>query len=376
MANESFAAFVKENNVKLAGQPLFDNFEKKESGAVITLAYEVFPSVDLKEYRGITVDEPVHVVADSEIEEEVAKIAKSRATFEPAELIENNEFIATVELVELNKETKEAVEDGKTESVPLYLNDAKVHAELRNSLVNLKKGDSVHYNPRNSEEQAPDVLYNVTVKEIQKVIPAEMTEEFIKEVTGEKFENLEDFKQEIGFQLQALWDKRSREAMENQVVNLLCEQHNDFNLPTAMIEDAIKDMFDDYKFRNRVQKMELTDEIKEAFRPAAERSVRWSLVAGEIIEREKLEIDEEELKSHVLDTLGAASFPTDDAVKDNMLESLTQLPKIRNEFLAKKAMDLILDFAALKEVTFEGHDFSPEEEEHVHDENCDCGHDH
>lgn len=374
MANDSFAKFVKEQNVKLAGQPVFDNFEKIETGAKITLAYEVFPAIDLKEYRGLTVDEPVHVVTDEEIEAEIEKIAKSRATFEPAELLENNEFLATVELTELDKETKEPKEGGRTESVPLYLNDPKVHAELRNSLVNLKKEDTVQYNPRNSEETAPDVLYKVTVKEIQQVIPALVDETFVKEVTDGKFESVEDFKQEIGFQLQTLWDKRSREAIENQIVNMLCEQHNDFPLPTAMIEDATKDMFDDYKFRNRMKDMEMNDQVKAAFAPAAERSVRWSLVAGEIIAKETLEIDEEELKVHVLDTLGAASFPTDDNVRESMLTSLTQLPKIRNEFLAKKAMDLIIDFAALNEVTFEGTQFvdQDDEEEHIHDENCGC----
>jgi len=60
---------IKEDNLKIVGEPRFKSADKTPEGAIFKIVYETIPEFELQDYRSLQLDEPVHNVNDEEIDE-------------------------------------------------------------------------------------------------------------------------------------------------------------------------------------------------------------------------------------------------------------------------------------------------------------------
>ena len=65
-------------------------------GVSFTITYEVLPEFELDEYKGLPATRIYHIVSEEEIQEEVDRIRENFMTTEPAEIVENENFVVTV----------------------------------------------------------------------------------------------------------------------------------------------------------------------------------------------------------------------------------------------------------------------------------------
>lgn len=367
--NDEFNKIIKEDKLKVVGQPTITDIAKNDNGLTFKIVYEVIPDFDLADYKGITLDEPVHVVSDEEIEYEIEQICVNNGSFEDEEQVADELFVVGLKLEEIDKNTKEKIKDIDPIDQHIFLKDQTVLPDLKQSVMNTKVGDTFEFNPHDTDKGAPDKLYTISIQDIQRLIPVEFTNDFVSQYTKEKFNTTEEFREEIGFQLQEQWDQKSRQALEHQIIDTLVDIH-DFEAPRTIVNTVMETMVDDLKKRYE-KSPDIADitveKMQDDLLPVAERNVKWEILRNMIIEKEDLKVEQ-----HDLDELIQSEAKRMNVDKELIAKAITQNPNLAGSVLTKKVIDLVLDFAITNEIEFEDH---KHDHEHLHDHDHDHDHD-
>lgn len=360
--SQIFTTIAQEEKLHIIGDPRLLYIERTDEGLKAKILYETLPDFELVDYRGMALDEPVHVVSDDEIDEEIDKLCKHNGTFEDKKEIENEEYVAGIKLRELDKEAMVPILDKEAKETHVYLADETVLPDLKANLIHSTVGDKFRFNPHESDPQAPDTLFEVELIEAQKLIPREFNNEFVEEYSKGKYSTTEELRDEMNFSMQQQWDERSREFMENQIVDQLVVQH-DFPVPETVVTKVMEAMFEDIKkrYEKSPEAKNLSFEaMKNDLKPIATRNVKWEIIKNKIIDTENIQVEDFDVDP-IVDP-EAERLKTDAAMlKKNLMENNDFVGRI----LSKKVMDFIMDFAVMNEISFE-------DLEHDHDH----GHDH
>jgi trigger factor len=348
--NDIFTKIVEEDGLNPLSQPHLHDLKKENGELKFTVHFEVVPNFQIVEYKGIVVDEPVHRVTDKEIEKHIEKLCKDHATFDTATSIDDYDHVVGLKLRLLDLETGLPLIDEAPAEEHLYLGDEKIVKELKESLLNLKGGDVfdlVLFNPKTNEP----AKFQIEVNEIQKVIPAEFSNELVEKITDGKFLTTEDFREDLGFKLQEKWDEISHNQLEENLIVKIMEAQPDFDLPPSFVDRLIKSIYEDIKKR---YKLKTDKEIEKyiSFEEAemmAHRFGKWEIVRNKIIEIEDIKIEDHDIDEEI--SRFAEQYKLEhDYIKEFLLKDNNFI----NSKLVKKVMDFLLDFAITNEVAFEG----------------------
>jgi trigger factor len=187
IADAEFRQFVTTDRIHVIGNPALTDINKSADGVEFTIRFEVVPSFELGSYRGLVVNRPVKNVTEADVETEIDRIRLRAATFEPAEQIADAMHVATFSMTELDRETSMPILGKEAREERVFLDDDNVDMHLRNSLMNTKIGDTFTYVAETQEENAVPPSFRVAVTDIQKVVPAEFTNDFVEQITGGRF---------------------------------------------------------------------------------------------------------------------------------------------------------------------------------------------
>ena len=77
---------VKDMDIEVIAQPSFDSPEiKKDEPVVISGTVQIFPEIEVKDYKGLEIEKFATVIGDKEVEEELERVQKSQARMEAVE---------------------------------------------------------------------------------------------------------------------------------------------------------------------------------------------------------------------------------------------------------------------------------------------------
>lgn len=347
IANDEFNKIRQEDNLKVIGTPSLTNIEKIDTGIEFTIQYETIPKITIKDIKGITIKEPIHIVTDEEIQDEINNLLSQHGEFETAEQVTDNNFVLGLLINELDNEGN-LIKSEKEQLTHVYLSDKNVYPELKENLLNTKLEDSFEFSP--SQNNDTQKRYNVVVKEIQRLIPKEFNNEFVESITNGKLKTTEEFREELEFNIQDEWDRKAREFIEGQIIDKVVSD-NEVSVPESLVKQVMQQMLEDYKKRNsnnpEVEKATV-ESLESELRPMAEKSVKWEILRNEIVEKEDITVEE-----HDLDPIIEQQAKAYGIEKEQMKKLLVNNPGMINSVINKKVIDFILDFAITEEVDFE-----------------------
>ncbi len=386
-ANKYLKEFIENGNINIVGTPALIDIKENEDGShAYKIRFEVIPDFDLKDYQSLEIDEPVHRVSEDDIEEQLAVIAKSFGQQQNLEQVTDYDVNVVIDSYRLDKNTQEVLPGKPEQDISLEL--SRLSSEWKQLFLNTKIGDELIHTPA-EVENIDTFSEKILIKGIVKTIPHAIDDELAQKASNNKFDNIEDFKQEIGFQLQNHWDEQSRKLMEEQVVNKLVALHNDLQIPEALLSVARDQMKANFKEHHQLSDKDLeNEETKRHIDHYSRLIVIKELVIDKIIEKEKLEVEDFDIEMFVDKLL--PSMPqefADTMSKDVFTKHIRDDERAMQSLLNKKFMDFILDFATTNEVDFADfnktynndaipfNDMGEHDHDHndcCHDENCDC----
>lgn len=344
-ANTFLQQVTQENNIKILSQPTINDIVKENGETKFKITFEANPDFELGDYRSLSIDEPTHRVSDDEVNEQLDRILELNGEKENAEEIESNN--AEIKVKYSLKQAGQEVESPEENEFELNLKDERYPKDLLDLFVGKKLNDEVEYTHPNGAVS----IYKIT--EIKKITPLTADEETIKKLSKDKFDNVEDFKQELGFQIQEKWDDKTREILEENVIEKLVEMH-DFEVPSRFYKESlVKYAIDFYKNQNvTLTEQDVLGEyemFEKYFGEPVKNGIRWNFISDKLIQKEKIEVEDNDIEEHIENLIKMfPGMPT-----DNLAQIIKGNDEFQKAIIQKKLMDLLLDFATTNEVEFD-----------------------
>lgn len=328
--------------------------EMGNDGVTMKFKVTVKPEVELGEYKGLKATKKSTEVTADEVKAELARMQEQNSTVSDVD----DRAVKKNDIVVIDFEgfvDGKAFEGGKAEKYELTIGSNQFIPGFEDQIIGHKIGDEFDVNVKFPEDYQADLASKDAVFKIKlhgikvKDVPA-LDDEFAKDVS--EFDTLDELKKDIKKQL----EKRKNDDAENELHNTLLEEVAKgikAEIPEAMIEKTIDDDVNEYSYRLQSQGLKLETYLKytgmdmkgfrEGFKERAETQVRLNLALEKIIEKEKIEVTEEDIEAEYKKYADAYNMDIDTIKKAVSAESL------KPELASRKAIDLIVDSAVVTE---------------------------
>ncbi len=270
-------------------------------------------------------------VTDTMIHEEVERLQTRHGNMTEPEVVESDENVLNIEFTETDAEGN-VVEGGinKGNSVLVkYFSES-----VRPQLIGKKKDDTLVVQLKEAfeekerewiisdlgianDEAAGDKYFKLTITKVGLVEKPEMNEAFFEAAfPGKEIANEDDFRVAVKETIQAQWEAQSRNQLHDQIYHQLVDQ-TELDFPESFLKRWIQTGGEEKK----------TAEEAEAEYPNFKNSLKWTLISGQLMEKNEIKVDHSEIKEfatqQILGYMGvqsAADAPWIESYTDNMLK--------------------------------------------------------
>ena len=355
---EAYANAVSESKIKPVSQPEI-NVEsmEKDSAWVLSAKVTVEPEVELGEYKGLEVMKHSTDVSDKEVADELERRRQQQAELvlkedEPA--VEGDTVVIDFE----GKVDGKPFDGGKAENYSLELGSKTFIPGFEDQLVGHKAGDEVGVKVTFPDDyqakdlQGKDAVFEVKIHEVkQKELP-ELDDDFAKDIDDD-VDTLEELKAKVKDEIKEQKEAAAKNAVQEEAISKAVENAKIGDIPEAMIEDDVQRQMDQY-FSGMQQQginpdmyFKLTgtseEDLRKQFREGSEERVKTNLVLEAIVEKENIEISEDEINDEIKDL--ATQYGMDEkavrsALSDDMLKHDISIRKVVQEMTDSAKQDL------------------------------------
>jgi trigger factor len=348
-----------------------------------TMAFEIVPAVDVKDFSALTLTKRVVPVEDKHVDEALARIASQAKDY--AEKDGGAETGDRVTLSFVGKIDGEPFEGGAGEDIPLEIGSGQFIPGFEEQLVGLKAGEEKVIAVTFPAEYQVETLagkpatFDVKVAKVEAPKTGAPDDELAKRVGIESLEKLKEMVRErIGQE----FDSMSRAKLKRDMLDALDKEYT-FELPQKLVEAEFNQIWS--ALRREMERNSQTfeaegtteDAARAEYRAIAERRVRLGLVLGTIGEKEGVTITDEEMQRALM--ARARQFPGQERqVFEFYQKNPGALMEIRGPVFEQKVVDLIASRAKIDEQPIDREELAKMlEDEHDHDHDHDHhGHDH
>lgn len=355
---EAYANAVSESKIKPVSQPEI-NVEsmEKDSAWVLSAKVTVEPEVELGEYKDLEVMKHSTDVSDKEVADELERRRQQQAEL----VLKEDEPAAEGDTVVIDFEGKvdgKPFDGGKAENYSLELGSKTFIPGFEDQLVGHKAGDEVEVKVTFPDDyqakdlQGKDAVFEVKIHEVkQKELP-ELDDDFAKDIDDD-VDTLEELKAKVKDEIKEQKEAAAKNAVQEEAISKAVENAKIGDIPEAMIEDDVQRQMDQY-FSGMQQQginpdmyFKLTgtseEDLRKQFREGSEERVKTNLVLEAIVEKENIEVSEDEINDEIKDL--ATQYGMDEkavrsALSDDMLKHDISIRKVVQEMTDSAKQDL------------------------------------
>jgi trigger factor len=350
---------VTENSLDIIGEPdvHLDNTEglDKLGAQPISLHVhvEVWPQVELGEYKGLEAGRRVRPVTDEDVERVLEGLREQSAALQPVE--DRPSQTGDIVTVDFNGKfvNEPEAEEINVEDVDVELGSANVQQEFTDNLTGVRPDDEKSFTVNYPEDftskglAGKEVLYTAKVTAVRiKVLP-EMDDEWARSL-GEEYETFDALRQKVRENLEARAKDESDNQLRVALMRKLVDAHP-FEVPESFVEQQTNQNLERV-VRDMIQRgvdprsAELNWEgVRETLKEQSARDVRGSLLLDRIAESEKIEVTNEEVAAEI-EEYAQATRQTPEQVRAALTKQGGER-SIAERLRNRKALDLILDNA-------------------------------
>src|SRR5262245_49251887 len=312
------------------------------------LAYEVIPAIQIKDASDIQVTRKVYDVPESEIEDQIKRIAESTRSYEPKDGAAEDGDRVTIDF--LGKVDGEAFAGGEAQDQQLVLGSKSFIPGFEDQLIGVKAGDEktvdvtfpADYGAANLAGKAAS--FAVTVKEGAKPGPLELNDETAKSPGLETMERLREI---VKGQIESQYGQMTRQKVKRELLDALDETYK-FEAPSKLVDAEFNNIWNqvnrDLESAGRTFADEDTteEEARAEYTRLAERRVRLGLVLAEIGEKAAVQVSDDELQRALFDSVRGAPPAQQQQIFDFYRNNPQALANLRAPIFEEKVVDHLL----------------------------------
>lgn len=338
---------VKENNLKVVGDPEFGEIDWPEGGDLqFEVTVDIRPVIEVDNYRGIHLSRQNNKVEAGEIDKTLEGLQERSVTYETEEarsLVEGD--WALISYRPLDRPDEDWTDGGLLE-IELSQPEA-----IGPQLVGMKPGETRSIKipiPEGEDSKLHLGEFEVRLQEVKKKVLPEITDEWAK--TWGEFPSVEELREQIREDIAMRKDLQARREMEGQLLDGFLKKYS-FDLPSGLLDsltgEYLKELTD-YAAHRSVSKDEKTQEgeLDKIAKKRAEDELRLHYIMAEIIREEKIEAD----PASIVEEVGrlAAQRGISPAELRKELEESGRIGVIIDRILRSRAIDFLIENAKIK----------------------------
>ena len=326
---------------------------KEGDDIIVSLAYEKLPEIPAVDYKAIKLEKLVAKPADAEIDEALKNLAESAQNFDTKKGKSADGDQVVIDFV--GKLDGEAFEGGSAEDYPLVLGSGSFIPGFEEQLVGVKAGDEKAIDVTFPEAYGAAhlagkaVVFDVTVKEVKKPVPAEIDDELAKKYGAE---SLDALKGQIAERMGVEYAGAARQVLKRKLLDQLDVQVS-FDLPPSLVEAEAGQIAHqlwheenaDVQGHDHPEIAPSDEHVK-----LAERRVKLGLLLAELGQKNEVKVSDAEMTQAIM--MQARQYPGQErAFFEFIQQNQAAQQQIRAPLFEDKVIDFIVELADVTEKT-------------------------
>jgi trigger factor len=343
-----------EQRIRPIHHPVLDEYDYRQGEPfVFRTTFEVRPSLDIRDYRGIPVTRREAKVTDEMVEENLSQLRERAAKYStrPDRRAETGDVVVgTLSGRFLEGKGK----DFSGEAISMQVGSEDNHPDFNGALAGLAADETRTFQVKYAEDYPSGVLagrrveYTLAARELKvREIPP-LDDELAKEIG--QFQSLaelrEHVRQELARRSRAAADAEAKDKILTQLVD-----KNEFEVPDSLVESQLDRQVEDAVRSLLLQGIDPHHaevnwkERREEGRPMAVKRVRAMLILESIASGESLTVGVDELNERLLPDAKRQNVSV--AELKEQLARKGQLEGLERQLQREKALDFLLDHATI-----------------------------
>lgn len=309
--NETYFKAINETNMEAISSPQIEIDEIKINQPLTYKAsVAIIPELSLPDYKKIAKetfsDKKDVEIETKEIDEAINMIQKSRA--KAVRVLRESKNGDEV-IVDFQGKIDNTLQEGlKGDKVSIVLGEKRFIKEFEEEIVGLKEGDKKDFTIKIpfTKGDHKNVEFNVEIVSVNERELPQIDDDFAKSLGD--FSGIEDLKEKIKDNLKVEKEFKKNQSLRVKAIEMIGKESKT-EIPELLIEREIDNMIQDLKLQLSQAGLTLKDylgqekkeekDLREEWKPEAQKRIKTSLILREIAKKEKIMIDEKELKKEV-----------------------------------------------------------------------------
>ncbi|OQA36568.1 MAG: Trigger factor [Parcubacteria group bacterium ADurb.Bin326] len=351
--SKTYYQAVVENELVSIGQPKID-IEKiaPENPFSYKATVAVLPKVTLGDFSKIKLKREEIKITDDKVNQVVEEIRKMRSSQEKVDRAAKSGDALKIDFDVYRDGVP--IEHGKSQDYPITIGEGKFIPGFEENLVGMKAGDEKEFKLKFPEEYFEKSLagkpaeFKVKIKEVNEVKLPELTDDFAKEVSGGKYDKVDDMKTGIAENLKEEETAKQEQRLEISLLEEAVKVCEFEELPEVLVHEEIHRMIHELEDSIAMKGLNFDDylksigktveELEKGMEPQAELRAKTSILAREIYQQQKFEVTPDEIEKEIAEI--ASRYPANpDVLKQ--LNSEMYKDYLKNSLGNKKVIEYL-----------------------------------
>jgi trigger factor len=308
----TFGEAVREKNLRVAGYPRIetsarDGVEETEAAPAFefTATFEVFPEITVGDLSAATIERPVVEIGAAEIDKTIDVLRKQRTEYLPVTRAAATGDVVVIDYV--GKIDDVAFDGGTANGQAVVIGDGRLLPDFESNLPGLTIGESRSFDVtfpadyHGADVAGKKATFTVTLKAVQEQKLPAVDAEFARSL-GVADGDIEKMRADVKANLEREVARRVQARVKDQALKAMLDASK-LEVPKALVEmeidRLIQGMAENMKNRGMEQKVE--DMPRDLFEQEARRRVTIGLVLADLVRREGIRAEPEQVKAMVED---------------------------------------------------------------------------
>ena len=349
---KSFYDAIVQEKLNPVGQPKIEpQLADSGQGLRFIATFEVFPEIELKALDGAPVIRPVCEVSEDDVNDTVGELRKRERNW-----IDVDADVASGHKVKVDFEgfkDGETFEGGTAQDFDLEIGSNSMIPGFEDGLVGAKKGEQKELNLTFPEDYhakdlaGQEVLFKVTVNNVQEPQEAELNEDFFKKFGVESGEE-NDFRAEVKKNMNRELGQAVRGKVKKQVMDALLAT-NEVDVPNTLLESEIQSMKEQamQRFGNTANQSQVPDLPSDLFKDEALKRVKLGLLINSVISKHSLKPEQEKVDAYLAEM--ASAYQDSDEVISWYKSNPEQLRRIESIVIEDVVAEKLLEECSVED---------------------------
>jgi trigger factor len=357
LLSANYGAAVDELELEVVDSPRveFSPIEKGK-GFTATITVQVYPEVEVKDYKGVEIEDRKQAITDADVDAELENLRHRNSRMISVEdrpvkdgdsiILDYKGFVGD-----------EQFEGGTADGFNLVIGSGTFIPGFEEQLVGAEKEKEVDVKVTfpteyHSEDLAgKEAVFKCVVHDIKEEELPDLDDEFVKDIS--ELDTLDEFREFTAGRLQSERDAMTESIMKDDILDKINEA-NDFDVPDAMVETEVDNMLQEYDYQLRAQGMDIStyiqymgrtvDEFREDMKISAFRRVKNRMMIRAIANQENITASDEEVEKQLNDMAEQNHI---DVEKLKEYLGGENLKAVREDVRIQKAIDLLYENAKI-----------------------------